>query len=154
MNTIFIFGAKYLFLVSIIIGIILFIKLPKTKRTSASVFGMLSLVLTFVLGKLASVIYYNPRPFVSEHITPLVAHAPDNGFPSDHTLLVASIASIVWFYNKKAGVVLWVIALFVAVSRVFVGVHHTVDVVASMLIALLATYVVHIIQKRRLNDRI
>jgi undecaprenyl-diphosphatase len=68
--------------------------------------------------------------------------------------LVASIASIVWFYNKKAGVVLWVIALFVAVSRVFVGVHHTVDVVASMLIALLATYVVHIIQKRRLNDRI
>ncbi len=151
MNALLIFGAKYLFVFSILIGLIYFINVPNLLKMRALIFSLFSLALTLLLGKLASYFFYSPRPFVSEHITPLIQHIADNGFPSDHTLLVSSIATIVTFHNKEVGFLLWLIAIIVGVSRVYVGVHHVVDIMGSIFIALFATTVVYIVQKKRLN---
>ena len=58
--------------------------------------GVISLPLTYVLGVIARSLYFNPRPFMVSGVEPLISHAADNGFPSDHTLLLASIASLVF----------------------------------------------------------
>lgn len=134
MNTFFIFGAKYLFVLSVVVAGIFFLYKPRPLQKKIAVLAALSGALSFVIGVLAGFLYVNPRPFVSEHITPLIPHAPNNGFPSDHALLVGLIASVLYPFNRRVSAVLWIIAVIVAASRVVVGVHHSLDVVASFVI--------------------
>jgi undecaprenyl-diphosphatase len=143
MNTLYIFGAKYLFILSLLLGLWWFYKLPKDKRGEALIFGILTLPLAFIITKIAGHFYFDPRPFVADHFTPLIAHDPDNGFPSDHTLLVSAIAAVVTFLDIRKSLWFWLVAIAVAVSRVAVGVHHPIDVTASAIIAAVSAYIVH-----------
>lgn len=108
-------------------------------------FIALCLSLAFVLSRIAGQLYYNPRPFVVGDFEPLIAHAPDNGFPSDHTLLFATIAVIVWYYDKRYSAALWVLAFCVGAWRIYGGVHHFVDILGSVVIAIIATSSAHAI---------
>lgn len=101
--------------------------------------------MALVVGKILNHDIQDPRPFVVKHITPLVAHAADNGFPSDHTLLTMTIASIVFVYNKKLGIILGAISLCVGLARVFAQIHHLEDIIGSIIIAIGSTYVAYIV---------
>ncbi len=147
MDTLFIFGAKYLFILSLVLGLWWFYKLSKERRSEALIFGILTLPLAFILAKIASHFYFDPRPFVVGGYTPLIMHAPDNGFPSDHSLLVSAIASVVTFIDIRKSIWFWFVAILVSVSRVGVGVHHPLDVTASAVIAAVSAYIVHFILK-------
>jgi undecaprenyl-diphosphatase len=143
----YIFGAKYLFILSPILALIWFYKLPKEKRGETLIFTALALPTAFILAKIASHFYFNPRPFVTGGFAPLIPHAPDNGFPSDHALLVSAIASVVTFMDIRKSMWFWLIAIIVAISRVGVGVHNPLDVTASAIIAAVTAYVVHFVLK-------
>lgn len=151
MNTIFIIGAKYLFVLPILIALYYFWKSPERKKIFR--LSVWTLPIALVVAKIANHLYYNPRPFVSEGITPLISHAADNGFPSDHVLLVSAIASVFMFVDKKAATWLWLITLFVAISRVYVGVHHTLDVVTSMAISVIVGTMVYSFNKNSKNQQ-
>ena len=103
--------------------------------------SLISFPLTYILAKIAGYIIYDPRPFVVEHIKPLIAHAADNGFPSDHTLLTSVIASVIFAYNKKLGMVLFAISIAIGSARVLAGIHHPLDIVGAMVISIVAVYV-------------
>lgn len=133
-----VFGAKYLIAlpVLVLLGYCIFSRgrvLRQLVWLSA-----LSLPVAYVLGRIAGLLYSDPRPFVVGHFTPLVAHVADNGFPSEHTLAAATLAMIVLYVDKRAGALLWVVAVLIGASRVFAGVHHTTDIIASMGIAIVA----------------
>lgn len=147
MDTLFIFGAKYLFVLSIIMGAIYFLKAPREVRKEIFIFAVFTLPLTFLLGILANHLYINPRPFVVQNFTPLISHAMDNGFPSDHMLLLSSIAVVFGFFSRKRAVQLWIIAFLVGISRVYVGVHHWVDILGSISIAIISGFSVYYIQR-------
>lgn len=132
---IFIFGAKYLYLVVGVIALVWFWKLPKENKREAIIFGVIALPAIYIVSKIGAWLYFDPRPFVVGHFTPLVPHAPDNGFPSDHVLLTSAVASIIFPFSKKASTSVWIIAVLVGISRVYVGVHHPVDIIGSMAIA-------------------
>jgi len=146
MNTLFIFGAKYLFVFSIIIGAIYFFRAPRETKREILILAVFTLPLTFLLGVLANHLYINPRPFVVQNFTPLISHAMDNGFPSDHVLLLSAIAIIFSFFNRKTAIWLWIIALLVGISRIYVGVHHTIDILGSIGIALISGLSVYYVQ--------
>ncbi len=145
MDTFFIFGAKYLYILSVLIVLFIFYKLPLEAKKRMVVFGIISCALALIVSISAREIYFNPRPFVVEGFEPLITHEADNGFPSDHTLLAAALASVGVFFHKRAGLYLWLIAGIVAISRVYVGVHHALDVLASAGIALLSALVAYAI---------
>ena len=147
LDLLFIFGAKYLFVLSLVIAGVYFLRQPWSMKKKMAIFGVVSLLLIYGVALTAGHLYYNPRPFVVGHFAPLIPYAADNGFPSDHVLLVSAIAAIVYFFNRRIGIVLWIITILVAISRVYVGVHHPIDVIASMLISLVSTSVVYIISK-------
>ncbi|MHB1330508.1 MAG: phosphatase PAP2 family protein [Minisyncoccota bacterium] len=149
MDTLFIFGAKYLFLVSIALLAIVFLRSKMDTRVRMFRFGLLLLPLSYLGGLLARTLYFNPRPFVVGNFTPLIEHIPDNGFPSDHVLLVASISTLLTIFNPKIGALSWVITMFVAVSRVYTGVHHSLDILASMLISIVVGVVIYSLNKRK-----
>lgn len=143
-NILLIIIAKYLFILPIIIlGIYFFVRQQSSKKKMV-IFAMSSALLTYFIGLIGNQIYSSPRPFVVGHFNLLIAHAPDNGFPSDHTLLAAALAATSSYWNWRLGISLWMITLFVALSRIFTGLHHSIDVIGSMIIAIIATTVVYV----------
>ncbi len=148
MNPFIIVVAKYAFLLSIALAVVRVWKTTSPVRTRILKFSLISLPLGYVFTKLAGMLWYDPRPFVSDHIVPLIAHAPDNGFPSDHTVLTMTIACIIFLYHRRTGYVLFFIAAAIGVARVLSGLHHTADILGSVVIAILATAVAVVITKR------
>jgi undecaprenyl-diphosphatase len=146
MDTFFIFGAKYLYIASLLVGLISFIKFPQKRKLM--IFGAISLALTFIVAKILNQFINNPRPFVVGNFVPLIPHAPDNGFPSDHMLLVSAIPAIIIYYSRKYAVLLWIIAIIVGLSRIYVGVHHPLDIEASTAIAIIMTGISHYLLKK------
>ena len=135
----FIFGAKYLFLLAGIIAIMWFLKLPSVEKKEVIILGVIVMPIIYGISKIGAWFYFDPRPFVVSHFIPLVSHAPDNGFPSDHVLLISAIASIIFPFSKKVSASAWFIAVLVGVSRVYVGIHSPVDIIGSMVIVAVVT---------------
>jgi undecaprenyl-diphosphatase len=71
---------------------------------------------------------YRPRPFVAQHITPLMSRAPDASFPSDHLAAHGAVTICVWFTSRRLGMTVGAIAFVLAFARVYVGVHYVSDV--------------------------
>jgi len=145
-DTLIIFSAKYLYLVSVII--FLWWGVVSVRRKEFILLSIFTLPVSFLISRIASVLYYNPRPFVSEHITPLLQHIADNGFPSDHALLTGTLAAIVTVFDKRIGALLWVLAIVVGGARVLAGIHHSTDIIASYVIALIALAIGYVIMYR------
>jgi len=87
----------------------------------------------YLLSKVGTNLISDPRPFVQTGTTPLIHSATDNGFPSDHTLLLATAAVIVALVNRWAGAI--------GLAFAYVGVHHLVDVLGSFAIVAIATLI-------------
>lgn len=135
LNTLVIFAAQYLLFVIILIAVVFWAILPKAKKVSFVVYGTLATIITYLLSRLASMAFYNPRPFVVSKTIPLIQHAADNGFPSDHTLLSALVAFVVFRYSKLWGSILLVLTLFVGGSRIIAKVHSPLDIIGAIAIA-------------------
>ena len=107
------------------------------------VFALPALILSYLIGLAGNHLYFDSRPFVVGNYVPLIPHTPDNGFPSDHTLLVSTLAAIGLYWSARLGAMLWVLAVTVAIARVYVGLHHPIDVFGSAVIALGAVSAVY-----------
>ena len=90
--------------------------------------------LSFFISLVANRIILDPRPFIVQGFTPLIHSSTDNGFPSDHTLLLAATAAILMTVSKRAGLLGFLGAFIVGFARVYVGVHHVLDIIGSVVI--------------------
>jgi undecaprenyl-diphosphatase len=119
-----------------IVAVFLLLNVPERKRF------LLHLVIGGLLGvlllKLASTLYYDPRPFMNSGILPLFKHAADNGFPSDHTTMSALIAFVVLAFSRKIGAAMIVLACLIGAARVFAHVHSWIDIIGGLAVAGLA----------------
>jgi undecaprenyl-diphosphatase len=133
------FCAQYLiFILLAVAGIWFLWRTSREQKKDLIIFAAISLPLTFVLGLLAARLLYDPRPFMVDHIAPLISHEPSNGFPSHHTLLAAAAACIMWRANRRLGIVLFAMASLVGLSRIYAHVHHLIDVIGAAGIAIAA----------------
>src|ERR1700730_9982138 len=139
MDAFFIFSAKYLFLAPIALLALYFLLRSWPEKKSIATFALPALILTYRAALVGGQAYFDARPFVEAHFTPLIPHIPDNGFPSDHALLVSAVAAIGSYLNWRLGAALWVLAFIVAAARVYVGLHHPIDVLGSAAIAIIST---------------
>ena len=83
--------------------------------------------------------WQHPRPFMIELGQTWIQHAADSSFPSDHVTVLASVG-ITLFFAREIGLaaITLVVALCVAWSRVFLGVHFPMDMVGAVGIAVFA----------------
>lgn len=93
-----------------------------------------SAILTVILVALIKKIYLFPRPFLQEGARLLITHLADSTFPSKHTALAFALAMGVFFKRKQLGIRLLVLASFIGLSRIIVGVHYPLDILAGILI--------------------
>ncbi|GAB4008391.1 phosphatase PAP2 family protein [Nocardioides ultimimeridianus] len=86
------------------------------------------------------------RPYtVFPHALTLVARSTDFSFPSDHSVMAGAAAVGVLLANRRLGLITAALAALMALTRVYVGAHWPLDVVAGLAIGAgfaLASYAV------------
>ncbi len=148
LDTLSIIAANYLWYVIIAIAIAYFLIQSRPEQKRMLIFAALALPLTYLFSILAGALYNDPRPFVVRHFIPLIPHKANNGFPSDHVLWSAATAAIIFPSNKYLSLMLWLLTLLVGASRVYAGVHHPVDIVGSIAMAIVVASTVYLIIRR------
>ena len=140
-EAIVIFFARDLIYLLVAVGAVVFMTAIRQKKVELLKLGILSTGLAFLLSRLVKLMYFSPRPFVTDGVMPLIPHAADNGFPSDHALLGFTLAAIVYTYNRKLGVLMYCTAGAIGIARIVSGVHSPVDIIGSFAISLFAVIV-------------
>lgn len=92
--------------------------------------------------KLLNLMFYRPRPFAGHEVRLLFYHPSDSSFPSNATAVGFSMATAVWFFNRKAGLAMYVLAFLLGLSRVCGGIHYPSDILGGMAVGIGAAYVV------------
>lgn len=139
MNSLIVGVAQYLLFFILAAAAVIWLYLPRHDKVGLAVQAIVSLVIAVVLIKVAAGIHIDPRPFVVDpSIRPLFTHSADNGFPSDHTTLAATVALVVMVYRRWLGGLLLAASIALGAARVTAHVHHGQDIVAGVVIAALA----------------
>jgi len=89
--------------------------------------------------------YFLPRfrPFVGNNINLLVNQSPSEpSFPSGHAAFFFALATVIYFYNKKAGIMFFIFAFLISISRVFVGIHWSSDILVGAIIGIFSGWLV------------
>lgn len=84
--------------------------------------------------------YHHPRPFLVLEVHQLIRESEKYSFPSGHSALFFALATAVYFYNKKWGIVFFIASIMMNVSRVIAGVHYPLDIFGGMAIGVAVAY--------------
>lgn len=148
MDSVIIAAAKYLIYAMVVgFGLIWLLAEKRLGKVQLALAAIIGLVAVLVLIKIASVSYYDPRPFVpiakgGDGIIPVISHADDNGFPSDHSSAAGLMAALVLLRRKWfAGIWFALGALAVAWGRVAAGLHHLLDVGVGLGLGVIAAVI-------------
>ena len=104
----------------------------------------ITLILCAVVGNLGlKPLVARTRPFDAKPlIDGLLIKAPrDYSFPSGHTMVSFSCAAVLYYMNKRYGIVALIFGSMIAFSRLYLYVHYPSDVFAGMVIGILLAYI-------------
>lgn len=101
-------------------------------RRVAFIEAALSGVLTIAIVKIGALFFDHARPFVTLHIQPLIAHAADNSFPSDHAAAAGLAAAYLWPRSRALAIVAFVAACAIGAARVAAHLHWPIDIIGGI----------------------
>lgn len=120
-------------IVWIFIALMLIISSPEKKQVGASL--LIALIMCIVIGNLLikNIVKRN-RPFFHKNYKILIKQPWDYSFPSGHTLSSFAAATVLFSINQTVGILSLVLAVLIALSRLYLRVHFFSDVLASMIL--------------------
>lgn len=128
-----------------VLFVVAWFALPKkdVQHRHALVVAGLAGILALLINLVISHIWFRPRPFAvfqTGTFTQLVSHSNDASFPSDHTAGSFGFAAGSWKHNTKwISYTFTILAITVMFARVYVGVHYPTDVLAGLVVGILAS---------------
>ena len=143
-----IFVAKYvIFLLVLSIAVTWFVRTERaTLRFRAISCGM-AVAAGLLLNQGILLFVSRVRPYDLGLTHTIVEKSTDPSFPSDHATVVFAIAFVLIFLRDRFAVPYLILAVFVALARVFIGVHFIGDVVGGVFTAFIASALVHFLFK-------
>lgn len=153
MDSVVIFIAKYFLYLSVAVVGVHWLRSSRRDKVSLAASYVVGGVIALALAKAGAHFFYDTRPFVRHHVKPLIPHAADNGFPSDHALLASFLGFTMLAYSRRLGYVLLAIAVLIGAARVAAHIHSPVDIVGSFVFAAIAALVTRPLLHRFLPAR-
>lgn len=105
------------------------------RRVTAALWAPVGMLIAIGLNQPLGNAVAEPRPYtVLPHSLVLVARSSDFSFPSDHAVMAGAVAAGVLLVHRRLGLVALALALLMAATRVYVGAHFPIDVVAGLVV--------------------
>jgi undecaprenyl-diphosphatase len=115
---------------------------PDRKWKLACASGFAAAALAYVVNFVIHQIHDRARPYEAHAIRHPWSSSTDASFPSDHTSLSFAIAFAVLAFDRTVGAIFLALAAVIGVGRLFIGAHYPGDVLAGVLVGLVAAFVV------------
>ena len=137
-----IFFSEYLGYVLVTILILFLLKdykrywLMVAKALSAAILAR------FVITELIRFFWERARPFVVNQVNLLLSHEATSSFPSGHAAFFFALSTVIYFYNKKAGILFFLASFLISISRVFCGIHWPSDILAGAIIGIFSAWLI------------
>lgn len=131
--------AEYFFYLGIIVY--WFTRIHKNRQMVVTT--LLSACVGFGVGNILSHFFYRDRPFVHHTVNQLIEHSANASFPSNHSIGAFVIATGIWLFRKKDGVIWLVLAGLISFSRIWNGVHYPSDVIAGAFIGVISAFMIY-----------
>lgn len=98
-------------------------------------------------------IFQAPRPFIlfSEKVNPLFIHGGLDSFPSGHATFFAALALSTYFINKKLGLLCFIVAILVGLSRIIAGVHFPLDIIVGYIFGIIVSLIFRYLLRNRIK---
>lgn len=124
----------------------------RERHQRAVLTAVAALVLANLTVKAFNLVYWRWRPFAFHDVPLLFYHPSDSSFPSNAATVGFCIATSIWLFDRKMGLILYVIAALFGVSRIVGGVHYPTDILGGILIGSLSAY--WVARRMRFLDRL
>jgi undecaprenyl-diphosphatase len=108
----------------------------------AALSGGASAGLALLINQLIGRAWHRPRPYQSHAHVYHLTSTRDPSFPSDHASAAFGIAFGIYFFDRRVGRFFLTVATLIAAGRVVVGAHYLTDVIASLVVAVIAAAIV------------
>ena len=142
LDKLFIFSADYLGYVLLLAFVFLLVKNYKKYWRLIVVALISGIISRFVFTELIRLFYSKSRPFVDNNIHLLIPYQDVNSFPSGHAAFFFAISTVVFLYNKKAGLIFIFASFLITISRIIVGVHWPADIIAGALVGIVSSCII------------
>jgi len=96
----------------------------------------------FIVVEIIRFIWDRPRPFITNPVNLLISHSPSSSFPSGHAAFFFALSTLIYFYNKKTGILFLIASFLISISRVFCGIHWPFDILAGALVGILSALII------------
>jgi len=117
-------------------------------------------VLALISGSLAKGIteiirlfWGRPRPFVENNVNLLIDNINSKSFPSGHASFFFGLSAVVYFFNKKLGLVFFAASCLISIARVYCGIHWPFDIVAGFFVGIISAFIVIKVYKKIIANR-
>jgi undecaprenyl-diphosphatase len=149
LDNVAIFFARY-FEYFLILCLFLFMIKNAKKYWRMVIQGFAAAILSkFVITNIIRWLFPRPRPFVENHANLLFDYnSAEPSFPSGHAAFYFAIATIVYFYNRKAGVLFFIASFLITAARVFSGIHWPSDILFGAIIGIFSGWLINKIFKK------
>lgn len=142
LDTIAIFFAQYL---GYFLFFFLFLFLAKNfKKYWPMIVRVLGAVILARLVITETIRWFFPisRPFLENNVNLLLNYPATASFPSGHAAFYFALATVIYSYNKKAGFLFFLASFLISLSRVFVGIHWPLDILAGLFVGIFSGWLV------------
>ncbi len=130
-------------------ALIYFLVKKKEKLRYLLVIGSSVILSRLVITELIRLIWHRSRPFVDYQVNQVIEHSASGSFPSGHIAFLFALAMAVYFFNKKWGLVFFILSLVVGLARIFVGIHYPLDILGGIVIGIVSAVVARALIRKR-----
>jgi len=100
----------------------------------------------FAVNEIIQLFWQRPRPFVNNNVNLLFEHLGPS-FPSGHAAFFFAISTIVFLYNKKAGLLFFLASIIISLARVFSGIHWPTDILVGAIVGVASGFLIYKLSK-------
>jgi undecaprenyl-diphosphatase len=140
-----------------LIWILLALLLILKKETRyIGVLTLAALLLGIILGEgILKNIIQRPRPFTDFPSVQLLINQPSTyAFPSGHTMSSFAAAYVLSKYMNKYSLIIWIVAVTIAFSRLYLSVHYFSDIIGGIALGLICGKIVCEIYERKVKKEL
>ncbi len=123
-------------------------------RRKMGICMLLAMLLNLICGNLVlKNLVQRPRPsWIDTSVVPLIS-PHDYSFPSGHTSASFAAACSIFMYNKKSGIVAYIVASLIAFSRMYLFVHFPTDILGGIVLGTACAIVVKYCLEKYLSNK-